>query len=174
MLTAVVAAALFTALPARAEGPAVELPTRKAGLWELSMLPAGEKTPNMTMQHCTDETTDKQMSTSFSPMAKQACSKNETRKTATGYSTDSVCTVAGMQTTSHSEVTGDFNSAYSVKVSSHMEGGPAAVPHDNAMTLEAKWLGACKPDQRPGDILMPGGFRMNIKDIEKLKGVLPK
>ncbi|ABD86965.1 DUF3617 domain-containing protein [Rhodopseudomonas palustris] len=166
-------AALLTIPPAWAE-PAVELPTRKAGLWELSLLPAGETAPNMTMQHCTDETTDKQMSSSFSPMAKQACSKNETIKTATGYSTDSVCSVAGMQTTSHSELTGDFNAAYSVKITSHNEGAPAGVPPDTAMTLQAKWLGACKSDQKPGDIMMPGGFKMNIKDIDKLKGLLPR
>ena len=41
------------------------------------------------------------------------------------------------------------------------------------MTLEAKWLGACTADQKPGDIVMPGGFRMNIKDMEKLKGLMP-
>ena len=39
------------------------------------------------------------------------------------------------------------------------------------MTIEAKWLGACKPDQKPGDIVMPGGYKMNIKDAEKLKGI---
>ena len=41
------------------------------------------------------------------------------------------------------------------------------------MTLQAKWLGACKADQRPGDIVMPGGFKMNITDMEKLKGMMP-
>ena len=42
------------------------------------------------------------------------------------------------------------------------------------MTIEAKWLGACKPDQKPGDIVMPGGIKMNVKDMEKLKGMIPK
>ena len=36
--------------------PPVEMPTRKAGLWEIKMQPA--PLPEMTMQHCTDETTD--------------------------------------------------------------------------------------------------------------------
>ena len=57
---------------------AIELPTRKAGLWELKMLRTGSPTPEMTMQHCTDETTDKKMTTSLSPMAKQNCTKNDT------------------------------------------------------------------------------------------------
>ena len=29
-------------------------------------------------------------------------------------------------------------------------------------------------DQKPGDIVMAGGFKLNIKDAEKLKGLLPK
>jgi hypothetical protein len=152
---------------------AVELPTRKAGLWELKMLRTGSPAPEMTMQHCTDATTDKQMTTSLSPMAKQNCSKNDIQKTATGYVTDSVCSYGGTTMTSHSEVTGDFNSAYSVKVTSHNEGAPAGAPRDTSMTLQAKWLGACPADQKPGDIVMPGGFRMNITDMEKLKGMMP-
>jgi hypothetical protein len=161
--------ALLPALDARA----VELPVRKPGLWEMKMVRAGSPMPDMTMQHCTDETTDKAMSTAFSPMSKEVCSKNDIQKTATGYVTDSVCSVAGISMTSHSETTGDFNSAYTVKTSSHSEGGPAGL-RDATMTIEAKWLGACKPDQKPGDIVMPGGFRLNIKDAEKLKGLVPK
>ncbi len=38
---------------------AVELPVRKAGLWEMKTMRAGSSTPEMTMQQCTDETTDK-------------------------------------------------------------------------------------------------------------------
>ena len=70
------------------------------------------------------------MSSSFSPVSKEMCSKQEIQKTATGYVTDSVCGVAGMSITSHSEITGDFNSAYTVKVTSHSQGGPAGVPRD--------------------------------------------
>ena len=86
---------------------------------------------------------------------------------------DSVCGVAGVNVTSHSEITGDFNSAYTVKSTSHSEGGTSGA-HDATMIIEAKWLGACKSDQKPGDIIMPGGMKMNIKDMEKLKGLLPK
>jgi hypothetical protein len=152
---------------------AVDLPIRKAGLWEMKMVRTGGQMPEMTMQHCTDETTDKEMSTAASPMAKQLCSKQDIQKTATGYVSDSVCGVAGVNVTSHAEITGDFNSAYTVKSTSHSEGGPHGA-HDATMTIEAKWLGACKSDQKPGDIVMPGGMKMNVKDMEKLKSLLPK
>jgi hypothetical protein len=164
---------LLGLLPALEAG-AVEMPLRKAGLWEMKMLRTDSPAPDMTMQHCTDETTDKEMSTTFSPMAKEVCSKNDIQKTATGYVADSVCSIGGMSMTSHSETSGDFNSAYTVKTTSHTQGGPAGVPRDSTTTIEAKWLGACKPDQKPGDIIMPGGIKMNIKDMEKLKGMIPK
>ena len=76
------------------------------------------------MQHCTDETTDKEMSTAFSPMAKEICSKRDIQKTATGYVSDSVCGVGGVTMTSHSEITGDFNSAYTVKSTVAQRQGP--------------------------------------------------
>ena len=134
-----------------------DLPVRKAGLWEMKLVTTGSSVPEMTMQHCTDETVDKEMSNNVSPMAKQICAKQEIKKTATGYVSDSECNVAGVSTTSHAEITGDFNSAYTVKTTSHAQGGVAgAAGRDSTMTLQAKWLGACKPDQKPGDITGDG------------------
>jgi hypothetical protein len=150
-----------------------ELPLRKPGLWEMKVARVGSMIPEMTLQHCTDETTDKEMSTTFSPMAKEACSRRDIAKTATGYVSDSVCGVGGVTMTSHSEVVGDFNSAYTIKTTAHSDKGAGGV-HDISSSIEAKWLGPCKPDQKPGDIVMPGGFKMNIKDAQKLKGLLPK
>src|SRR5437868_3254226 len=153
------------------EARADDLPLRKAGLWEMKIV-TGSGLPDMTMQHCTDETTDKDMSNTVSPMAKQVCTKQDVRKTATGFVSDSVCTVAGVSMTSHSEIVGDFNSGYTVKTTAHIQRGDK--PLDTVTTIEAKWLGACKADQKPGDIVMPGGFKLNVKDAEKLKGLLPK
>jgi len=171
-LSLATALGLLVLLPA-VSAQAVELPTRKAGLWEMKMVRTGTSVPDMTMQHCTDATTDKQMSTSFSP-GKDTCAKQDIVKTATGYVSDSVCSVAGMTITSHAEITGDFNSAYTVKSNSKSEGGPSGVPRDSTTTIEAKWLGACKADQKPGDIVMPGGMKMNILELDKLKGMLPQ
>src|SRR5215475_11238624 len=151
---------------------AEELPTRKAGLWEMKIVKTGSKLPDMAMQHCTDPTTDREMNNSVSPLAKQICSKQDVVKTATGYVTDSVCSVSGVSMTSHSEITGDFNSAYTVSTKAHMDKGPEQL-RDTTTKIDAKWLGDCKPGQKPGDIVMPGGFKLNVKDAEKLKGLVP-
>jgi len=171
-LSFAVALFLLATVPAT-DAAAVDLPTRKAGLWEMKMVRTGGSIPDMTMQHCTDASTDKQMSTSFSP-GKETCSRQDVQKTAAGYVSDTVCSVAGMTITSHAEITGDFNSAYTVKSTSHSEGGMTGKSHDSTTTIEAKWLGACKADQKPGDIVMPGGMKMNVMDLEKLKAMLPK
>jgi Protein of unknown function (DUF3617) len=171
LLSYVSAACLLALLPASV-ALAVELPVRKAGLWEMKMVRTGGSMPDMTMQHCTDATTDKQMSSSFSP-GSETCQKRDIQKTATGFVSDSVCSVAGMTITSHAEITGDFNSAYTVKVTSHSEGGPSGA-RDGTTTIDAKWLGACKADQKAGDIVMPGGMKMNIGDLDKLKAMMPK
>ncbi|OCK62178.1 DUF3617 family protein [Bradyrhizobium sp. LMTR 3] len=170
LLVSCSAVGVLALLPA-SSAVAVELPVRKAGLWEMKVVSTGS--PEMTMQQCTDETTDKDMSTAMSPVAKEICSKQEIQKTATGYVTDSVCGIAGVTVKSKAEITGDFNSAYTVKSTSQSEGGRAGA-HDSTSTIEAKWVGACKADQKPGDIMMPGGMKMNIKDMQKLKALIPK
>jgi hypothetical protein len=171
LLSFALAVSLAALVPA-GEAAAVDLPLRKAGLWEMKVLRAGSPAPDMTMQHCTDATTDKQMSTSFSP-GKETCARQDIQKTATGYVSDTVCNVAGMTVTSHAEISGDFNSAYTVKSTAHTEraGSPSK---DATTTIEAKWLGAYKADQKPGDIVMPGGMKMNILDLDKLKGMMPQ
>ena len=171
LLSYCAACALLALLPAEAAA-ADPLPIRKAGLWEIKMVRTGSPIPDITMQHCTDETADKDMNGMVSPMAQQMCSKQDIRKTATGYVSDTICNVAGRSVTSHSEVIGDFNSSYTVTTVSHSEGGPAGV-RDTTSKIEAKWVGACKPDQKPGDIVMPGGRKINVMDAQKLKGAQP-
>ena len=125
---------LLALLPARDAG-AVEMPVRKAGLWEIKMVRTGSPQPEMTMQHCTDETIDKQMNTALAPM-KETYSKNDIQKTATGYVTDSVCSVGGMSMTSHSETSGDRG-----EVVRGLQTRPEARRHRDARRLQAEHQG---------------------------------
>lgn len=156
-----------------AAADSLQLPLRKAGLWDIQMQHEGNKLPNMSISQCTSEAVDREFTSEFAPAAKQTCEKTDIQKTATGYVSDSVCSVAGATIKSHAETTGDFNSAYTVKVTTHSEGGRLGT-RDTAMTLTAKWIGECKPGQKPGDVIMPGGFKMNLQDMQKMKAMLPK
>jgi len=162
----VVAALAASALPAAA----VELPTRKPGLWELKMLMEGHNLPPQTVQHCIDAATDKLMNTSFGSMTKEACSKQDIEGSGSNFTVDSVCKFGPMTSTTHAVVSGSFDQAYTVKVVSHSQGGPPQMPAETHMTIEAKWLGACAAGQKPGDMMMPGGMKINILDMQAMRG----
>ncbi|HMK79109.1 MAG TPA: DUF3617 family protein [Xanthobacteraceae bacterium] len=149
---------------------AAEMPARKAGLWEMKMTVEGRGIAMPAIQQCIDAATDKQMNTLGASMGPQQCSKKDVQVSGSTVTVDAVCSVGGMTATSHAFITGDFNSAYVVKVNSTRAGGPAApgVPAEANMTIEAKWLGPCKADQRPGDMIMANGMKVNINDLAKM------
>ena len=164
-LRAALAFALLT-MPALA----IDLPARKAGLWELKMNLAGHNAAMPTFQHCIDAATDKEMMMQGGSGRGQKCSKQDVQRAGDTITIDSVCDIGnGATATSHAVVSGDFNSAYTVKVNSKRQGGPAVpgMPGETNMTIEAKWLGACKADQKPGDVIMANGMKVNVRDAQK-------
>jgi hypothetical protein len=168
----IVAFALVFAWPAAA----LDLPARKAGLWELKMNFEGRSIPPQTMQQCVDAATDKQMNAMGGNMAER-CSKQDVQKVGATIVVDSVCQIGPIKSTSHGVISGDFNSAYTVKVTSQREGGAAVpgMPADGTsnMTMEAKWLGPCKADQRPGDMILGNGQKVNIVDLQRMQQMIP-
>ena len=132
----------------------------------------GRNLPPQAMQQCIDAATDKMMSAFGSSMQQNMCSKQDVQKVGSTLVVDSVCQMGVVTMTSHAVVSGDFNSSYTVKVSSTRTGGPAipGTPADGKsdMTIEAKWLSACKPDQKPGDMIMADGRKINIVDMQNM------
>jgi len=53
-------------------------------------------------------------------------------------------------------------------MTSQREGLPAG----HSATMSAKWLGPCAADQKPGDMIMGNGLKINLLDLQK--GVLPR
>jgi Protein of unknown function (DUF3617) len=168
---AVIAAAVMTAAPAFA----IEMPARKPGLWELKMSFEGRNLPIPGMKQCVDAATDKLMNASFGGPVNEACSKQDVTNSAGTITVDSVCKFGDATTTSHAVVTGSFDSAYTVDVTSTRDKplpGQAQVAATHMM-IQATWLGACAAGQRPGDIIMANGMTMNILDMPKM-GAVPK
>jgi hypothetical protein len=167
------AAAIAIAMPASAG--ALDLPARKPGLWEIKMSFEGRNILPQASQHCIDAETDKLMNAIGAARRGENCSKQDIKRVGGEIIVDSVCKFGDATTTSHAVVSGDFSSAYSVKVSSKREGGRPlpGVPAggETTMTIDAKWLGACKADQKPGDMIMPGGRKINIRDLQNIPGM---
>jgi len=151
-----------------APAAALDLPARKPGLWEIKMTFEGRNLPTQVSQHSIDAETDKQMSALGGNT--RMCEKQDVTRTGGTIVVDSICKIGSATTASHSVISGDFNSAYTVKVSSKREGGPAvpggAGDGSSNMTLEAKWLGACQADQKPGDMIMANGRKLNVRDMQ--------
>jgi len=149
---------------------AQDLPIRRAGLWEITITKDG--IPPQVMQQCTDAETDKLMNAFSGGMGAELCSKQQIRKVGGTLVIDATCKIGPMTSVSQSVVSGNFNSNYTVKVTSKIEGVPAAVQSmaGGVTTIQARWVGACTAGQKPGDIVMPGGKTMNIRELKKMMG----
>ena len=159
-------AAALPLLLCAAPAAALDLPPRKAGLWEMKMSMEGGAMPASVMQHCVDAATDKQMQQMGSNMRAENCSKQDVRRSGATITFDSVCRMGDMTMSSQGTVTGSFESGYTMKMTSRREGGPG-MPAETKMTIEAKWTGPCKADQKPGDVIMGNGMKMNVGDMQK-------
>jgi hypothetical protein len=164
-----VAACLCCATAAQA----AEMPTRKAGQWEITMQFESRNLPARTMRQCIDAATDRLMNSGYG--GEGNCSKRDISKVGSTMVVDSVCNFGGATTTSHAVMTGSFDSAYTVDVTSTRKGGPSVpgMPSGGKshMKLAAKWLGPCPAGERPGDIMMGNGMKMNVLDLQKMRGM---
>ena len=141
---------------------AADYPTRKAGLWEITTNVASR---SIKMQQCIDAKTDQAMQAHAGTAPQGDCSKHEVQKSGATMTIDSVCTFGGKTRTSHIVVTGSFDSEYTLTMTSQAEGTPAGT----VVTLNAKWLGPCASDQKPGDMILPNGMKLNIQNLPNLQ-----
>jgi Protein of unknown function (DUF3617) len=151
---------------------AQNLPTRRAGLWEIRMTEEGRNTPPQVMQQCIDAKTDQMMNAFGGGLGAELCSKQEIRKVGATLVINAECEVGPMRSVSESVVSGDFNSNYTVRVTTTVEGLPAAARElvGGTRVIQARWIGACKLGQRPGDIAMSDGRTMNIFELKRVMG----
>lgn len=152
-------AAAAIAMPAFA----LDYPARKPGLWEIQTGDGG-KGPGHTMQQCIDAASDKSLREMGQGMGKEMCSKQELRLDGGKLVMDSVCKVGNTTATSHAVMSGDFNSAYRMESKSSYN-PPLMGRAEGTSVIEARWVGPCRADQKPGDMVMPNGMKMNVIDM---------
>jgi hypothetical protein len=163
------AVALSISLGALLPAGADELPIRKPGLWEIKIKLTGGAAPTAMMRHCTDEAVDRQLSTRFNPLIAPPCPKSSVQKEGDHYTVESSCNADDKIVKVRSDVSGDFQSSYTVVTETRTLDDPDSDPTLSSMTLEGKYLGGCKFGQKPGDVVMAGGLKINIKDLDNVK-----
>lgn len=143
---------------------AADAMSRKPGLWEVKTSIEGSNAPARLVRQCIDAETDRMLQSSAGPFDPAACKEQTVRRSAGTTTTDFACSIAGKPATARSIVSGNLDSAYTMTVTAE---SPALPGGRMVMSVDAKWLGPCAADQRPGDIVMSGGKTMNILDMRK-------
>ena len=149
-------ASTTAAAPAQAPAPSLfSRPHPKAGLWRMAMSNDTGPGVNFTGEVCIDANTE-QSAFQAGPRAKpKDCADPKIGPApGGGIAFDTTCQSSGRTLTSHVVASGDFNSAYSMDVTSSMDPPPQGVPPQMHMHMQATWLGACKPGQAPGHMSM--------------------
>lgn len=168
----------FATIPAIAQADA--LPKRESGLWEISVISSQSPTPNM-MKECVDGASDAKLTEMGADISKSmggACSKNEFKKTGSGFESTSECAMMGSTITSKGSFTGDFAKSYAGEIITTFQ-PPMLGQKQSTTKISAKHVGPCGADMKPGDVIMANGMKMNMNEAtenvkasaEKLKGL---
>lgn len=164
--------ALFSAALLAISAPAVaaefNFPARKAGQWEIQMTP--DSGPAMTMALCLDEASDKDMMKFGMSLSEDMCATVNQSRDGNTIVIDATCAMGGMTTVSHTVMSGDFETAYDMTITSKIDGGPPGMPSESTITQHARWTGDCTGGLQPGDMQMPGGMKLNLKDAMGMIG----
>jgi hypothetical protein len=136
-----------------AAASATDFPARKPGLWKITITGAD----SFAVRQCSDVASDQtilQAGISFS----SECTKPDVQVTGNTITMDSVCKSGGKSSTSHIIITGSLDSKYTMTMSGQTK---------KSLTLNAEWLGACEANQKPGDVIMPNGMKINLLAAER-------
>lgn len=143
---------------------AAETLSRKPGLWEVKTSIENSNGPVRVIRQCIDLATDQMLQSSAGPFDPAACPQRDVQRSDEAATIDSVCKVAGKPVSARAVISGSFDSAYKMTVTAQGEALPGG---KMVMTMDAKWLGPCAADQKPGDIIMSNGAKINLPDMMK-------
>ena len=142
---------------------AQDFPKLKPGLWEMERTAErGAQHPNrMTM--CLDDTVQKEMFDMGAGAMKGMCSKHEFKMSGNRGTGDFICDFGGSRMHSKSTMQMTGNTGYRTEIHTTYD-PPFMGQRETTTVLTARHVGACKPGQRPGDMILPNGQTLNVRD----------
>jgi hypothetical protein len=165
-----IALALVLCGAAATAAAADQMPKLKPGLWETktsaSRAPQGR--PHVSTI-CLDDSVQQEMYKMGTGMASNMCSKFELKNTGGKVTSESVCDLGGTKMVSKSVMTFIGNTAYRTEAHATFD-PPMGDMKETTTVIEGKYLGACKPGQNPGDMTLPDGRTVNIRQMMRPKG----
>jgi len=137
---------------------------RKPGLWEVSVSAEGKSLPG-AMKQCADETTDAQMM-QMAQGQSESCKMGALTKINSGYEFSSECQMGSSKISSKGVFKGDFETSYTGEVVTKID-PPVFGRGEAKSTIQAKWLGECPADMKPGDMQTGEGMKINLEQAKK-------
>jgi hypothetical protein len=160
LTSAALASALCATTALSAE---IDLPARKPGAWNIQVVtkaPAGM--PPMMMQVCLDAATDQAIMERSLAMSAD-CDMTQARDGDT-LTIDATCQRDGRTLKSHSVISGDFKSSYTIAVTGEATQTVPGQTKHTEITQQAQWVGACPADMKAGEAKLPSGRVVNLLD----------
>jgi hypothetical protein len=139
---------------------------RKSGLWEVKRVASRTEDQERIYQVCVDQASDNALRQLAGGMRSERCEAAKAVREGDKLVVDATCKVAKSSTaTTHAVITGKFDSAYKVESKSTFD-PPLKGQTEGTAVLEAKWTGACKANQKPGDVILPNGTKVSSLNDE--------
>lgn len=149
-----------------AELPA-DMPQRKSGLWEVQATMAGMPMPLPAAQICVDQQTDRIWEQQGRQHARRDCQKIDIRREGNRYLVDTVCKVQQSTATTHGYFEGAFDTHYRGEMQTTFA-PPLHGREQIAMQIDGRWLGECKPGQKPGEVSVPALKGMDVQQLQQM------
>ncbi len=132
---------------------AQDIPTLKAGQWEMSSSQtktgAGAANPPTKTTMCTDAAMQKELVSMGAGMSKEMCSKHEMKREGARVVTTSECKIGESKISSRAVMTLSGDTGYKTEISATYD-PPFMGMKDSRSTIEGKYVGPCRDGLVPG------------------------
>lgn len=154
---------------------AQDYPTMKPGQWEMtstSSKAGGGANPPAKTTMCTDAAMQKELIAMGAGMSKDMCTKNDFKRDGAKIVTTSECKIGDSKILSRAVMMLTGDTGYKTEISATYE-PPFMGMKESKSTIEGKYTGPCRDGLVPGDFIMPGGQKVNMKAMLDRKAGMP-
>lgn len=142
------------------------LPMRKAGLWELqTSMDQGDGPKKSRLKICIDAEMERQTVLASMREHQENCSRYEIKSTGAGTVVEGECVFNNARVNSRTEMSGDFETAFNVKIDSTTvrQGAAQSMAIRRQIEQSGAYLGATCNDLKPGEAMGEDGSKIYVQ-----------
>ena len=142
------------------------LPLRKAGKWEQkTVMEEGGKKHEQTLTICIDGDMERNTAVASDAEHKSSCTKYEVKKDGDKVVIDATCKMNGRDVESLTEMRGDFQNTFDVKISSTTSGfqDSQSISIKRVIEQQGKYLGESCGDLKAGEAMGTDGTKVMVQ-----------